>query len=134
MKSFLTVQITFSYQGVTYNPLVNIELDRFLEKSEEIPEFYQIVAKENNIDSYSYEYEVMQLGQIKYLEATGLAKEFCSEDDFDMAGFKLRWKQQYIEQKLAAIAFEHMNIVDFDNNEPLKQALLQAYQLGSAEG
>jgi hypothetical protein len=134
MKSYITVQITFSYQGATYNPLVNIELDRFLEKSEEIPKFHQIVAKENNIDSYSYEYEVMQMGQIKYLEATGLAKEFCSEDDFDIAGFTLRWKQLNIERKLATIAFEHMNVVDLDSREPLKQALLQAYQLGASEG
>ena len=134
MKSFLTVQITFSYKGVTYNPLVHIELDRFLEKNEEIPEFYQIVAKENNIDSYSYEYEVMQMGQIKYLEATGLAKEFCTEDDFDKTGFKQRWKQLTIERKLAAVAFEYMNVIDLENNEPLKNALLQAFLLGTTEG
>lgn len=134
MKNYLTVQISFSYQGVTYNPSACIELDRFLQKKQPIPEFYQIVAKENKIDPYSYEYEVMQLGQFKYLEATGLASEFCSEDHFDIVGFEARWKQEYIEQKLAEIALKHMNISDINDNKALKQALLQAYQLGTTEG
>ncbi len=134
MKNILTVQISFSYQGVTYNPSASIELDRFLQKKEPIPEFYKLVARENNIDSYSYEYEVMQMGQFKYLEATGMAKDFCSEDHFDSVGFEACWKQVYIEEKLAEIALKHMNIKDLDENESLKQALLQAYQLGAAEG
>ncbi len=134
MKNYLTVQITFSYQGVTYKPSSRIDLDRFLEKGEAIPEFYQIVAKENDIDLYSYQYEVMQVGQCQYLEATGLAEEFCSEDHFDIAAFEARWKQLNIEQKLAEIALKQMNIIDLDENKPLRQALLQAYQLGTAEG
>lgn len=134
MKSYLTVQITFSYQGVTYKPSARIELDRYLLKNQPIPEIYQIVAKENNIDSYSYQYEVMPMGQFRYLEATGLAQEYCSEDHFDSAGFQVRWRQVYVEQRLAEIALKHMNIVDLDDNEPLKQALLQAYQLGATEG
>lgn len=134
MKSSLTVQITFSYKGVTYSPSARIELDSFLENNETVPEFYQIVARENHIDPYSYEYEVMQLGQFNYLAASGLAQQFCHEDEFDMAGFKACWERAHIEQKLAEIALKQMSIADLDDNQDLKQALLQAYHLGAAKG
>ncbi len=131
MKNTLTVQISFSYQGNTYTPSATIDLDRYLTKNEPVPDFFPLIARANDIDAYSYQYEVMEMGQYQYLQATGLARQFCTPDSFDLAGFEAEWKQRDLEQKIADIAHKYMKVNDLSENDALKNALLQAYRLGS---
>lgn len=130
MKNRITVQIIFSYRGTTYQPSATIELDRYLEKNQSIPDFLPIVAKENNIDSYSYEYEVMQMGEYQYLDAEGLVGDFCNLHEFDGAGFAAAWKQQNLINQLAEIAHKQLGVDDLSTQQSLQQALLEAYKLG----
>ncbi len=129
-KSSIKVDILFSFKGETFSPSAVIEFDQYLEKSQPIPEFYQLVARENNIGVYTYEYEVMEMGHFKYSEAQGLAVEFCQQDSFDLEGFTDKWKEEYVLSQLSDIAKKYLDIDSLDENEAIKNALHQAHQLG----
>ena len=133
MKNTLTVQISFSYQGVTYTPSATIDLDSYLQRNEPIPDFFSLVARENNIDAYSYQYEVMEMGQYQYLQATGLAQQFCTLDSFDLGGFEKAWKDRDIEEKIAEIALKFLQIDDLSANKSVRNALFNAYLLGAGQ-
>ncbi len=130
MKNCVTVQIFYSYQGVDYSPSAVIDFDYYLGKNIQIPPLFHLVASQNDIDIYSYQYEVMEIGQFKYFDAQGLAKEFCHEDSFDVASFQQKWKQADIINRLNAIARQYLSIEDLNKNDSIKTALLAAYQLG----
>jgi len=130
MKSCITVQILFSFKGETYSPRATIEFDRYLEKNESIPSYDLLVAHHNDIDTYSYLFEVMQHGDVVFSNPEGLAVEFCRADEFDLVGFVAEWKQQSVLHRMAEIAHEHLAVDSLDENESIKKALLQAYQLG----
>lgn len=130
MISSIKVQILFSFKGVSYSPAAIIEFDKYLEKNLSIPEFFHLVARENSIDIYSYQYEVMEMGKYQYSDAQGLATEFCQNDNFDLAGFEKKWKEVSVLGQLSKITKQNLDIHDLDENEALKNTLLQAYQLG----
>ena len=111
-------------------PSAVVEFDQYLEKNQPVPQFFQIVARDNNIDVYSYQYEVMEMGHFKYSEATGLAAEFYQLDNFDLEGFIDKWKEEYVLHLLSDIAKKYLDIDDLDENEAIKNALHQAHQLG----
>jgi len=129
-KSSIKVEILFSYKGDSFSPSAVIELDQYLVKNLLIPEFFQIVASENDIGAFSYQYEVMEMGHFKYSEAQGLAVEFCQQDDFDLAGFIDKWKEEYVLSLLSDIAKKYLDIDNLDENEAIKKALHQAHLLG----
>ena len=91
---------------------------------------YQLVANENKVDNFSYEYEVLESSKIIFSEPTGLAAEFLQDNHFDLEGFKKKTIQYDVEKVLQDIASSVLNIDDFENNQEIKQALLQAYQAG----
>jgi hypothetical protein len=130
MNNRITVQIIFSYRGVTYQPSATINLDSYLEKNQPIPDFFDIVAIENNIDAYSYEYEVMQMGEYRFLDAQGLAKDFCEQHEFDRSGFVAAWKQRNLINQLSEIARKYLAVDDLSAQQNLQQALMEAYWAG----
>ncbi len=129
-KSSVKVEILFSYKGETITTSAIVEFDQYLEKNQPVPEFFQIVARVNDIDVYSYQYEVMEMGHFRYSEAKGLAVEFCQQDNFDLIGFIDKWKEEYVLSLLSDIAKKYLDIDDLDENEAIKNALHQAHQLG----
>ena len=130
MKNTLRVTILFSYRGVNYQPSAVIDFDTYLQGNNTVPEFYQIVARENNIDRYTYEFEVMEMGIHQYTEATGLAEKFCNKDSFELVGFTEAWKQQVVLKRLSEIAQQQLAIDDLDQHQGISDALMQAYQFG----
>ena len=129
-KSSIKVEILFSFKGEANSPSAIIEFDQYLEKNQPVPEFFQLVARENNIDIYSYEYEVMEMGHFRYSDAQGVAVEFCQQDNFDLAGFIDKWKEKYVLSRLSDIAKKYLDIDNLDENEAIKNALHKAHQLG----
>ncbi|MBT3203539.1 MAG: hypothetical protein HOM14_10340 [Gammaproteobacteria bacterium] len=129
-KSSVKVEILFSFKGEKHTPSTVIGFDQYLQKNQPVPEFFHLVARENNIGEYSYEYEVMEMGHFKYSDATGLAVEFCQQDHFDLAGFIDKWKEEYVLSLLSGIAKKYLDIDDLDENEAIKNALHHAHQLG----
>ncbi len=129
MKNSVTVEIRFSFKGESFAPSAVIDLDHYQEKGLPIPAFFHLVASQNQIDIYSYQYEVMEMGQTVYSNATGLAAEFCQPDHFDVQGFSEKWKELKLLQQLSDIARKHLRIDDLEQHAEIKSALLAAYRL-----
>ena len=129
-KSSVKVEILFSFKGEKHTPSTVIGFDQYLQKNQPVPEFFHLVARENNIGEYSYEYEVMEMGHFRYSDAQGVASEFCQPDNFDLDGFIDKWKEEYVLSLLSDIAKKYLDIDDLDENEEIKNALHQAHQLG----
>jgi acetylornithine/succinyldiaminopimelate/putrescine aminotransferase len=60
----------------------------------------------------------------------GLAAEFLNDGVFDLEGFIARRGESHLIDSLHAIALREMGIEDLDQHPQLKNALIQAYQLG----
>ena len=59
-KNTVKVTIPFSFKGIDYEPSCVIDLDAFILGDNGIESVFQIVASQNNIGNYSYEYEVLE--------------------------------------------------------------------------
>ena len=134
MKNILTASIHFSFKGKELSPSLTVELDQYLEGGASFPNLCSLIAKANNHDAYSYEYEMMQAAEIKYSDAQGLIAEFINnEGQLDVAAFEAAWNENKALIKLLTVAEEHMKITDFSQHSELKNALLAAYMLGKKD-
>ena len=136
MKSTITASIHFSFKGENHSPSITVELDQYLEGGGggSLPDLCPLIAKFNNHDLYSYEFEMMQAADIVYSDAKGLVSEFLDEGVLNVEAFELAWHENNALNKLLSIAEEHMNITDFSQHNELKKALLEAYMLGKKDG
>ena len=130
MKNILTASIHFSFKGKELSPSLTVELDQYLEGGASFPNLCSLIAKANNHDLYSYEYEMMQEAEIKYSDAQGLVAEYINDGLLDVEAFEAAWNENKALIKLLTVAEEHMNITDFAQHSELKKALLAAYMLG----
>ncbi len=130
MKNTLTATIHFSFKGVNHSPSTSIELDRYLETTGTLPDLYQLIARENDFDLYSYEYEIMQAQDISFSNSQGLVSEFIKDGALDFTEFKFVFEKVKVLNQLQDLANEHMQIEDLAQQPDLKEALLQAYALG----
>jgi hypothetical protein len=133
MKNTVTASIHFSFKGEELSPSITIELDQYLVNGNSLPDLCSLIAKENNHDLYSYEYEMMQAADITYSDAQGLVAEFIVEGSLNVDAFEAAWNENKALEKLLIIAENHMNITDFSQHLELQKALLDAYQLGKKE-
>lgn len=95
-----------------------------------LPSIYSTLAKEHGIDSYSYQYEVMQEEEITFQNPQGIAAMYFRDGNFDFDGFVSGWKEQKILILLQPIAVRELGIDDLDQHQGIKNALVQAYNLG----
>jgi len=131
MKNIVTASIEFSFKGETFSPSITIELDEHLKANGSLLDnLYSIIATENNIGLYSYEYEMMQAEPIKFQHVEGFVVDYIKEGILDMNAFEITWHENNALSKLLNIAERHLHITDFKQHTELKQALLSAYQLG----
>lgn len=131
IKNTITVTIPFSYKGVQHNPSSIVDLDSFALNNTNFDPVFYLVATENKIDNYSYEYEVLESSQLVFSNPTGLAANYLMDDTFDLEAFKQSSNEGDILELLAKIAKETLNIDDLENNKKIKKALLQAYKIGT---
>ena len=133
MKNTITASIHFSFKGKEHSPSLTVELEPYLEGSGSFPNLCSLIARANNHDLYSYEYEMMQATDIIYSEAQGLIAEFINDGQLDVEAFEAAWNENKALIKLLTIAECHMNITDFSQHVELKKALLEAYMLGQKD-
>ena len=126
----IDVRVDFSFQGKHYTPVITIELDSFIQQKEPTT-FHRLIANQHKIDCYSYLYEVLESSAISYCNPQGMAIVHTENDQFDLDGYVKQSRENKIMDALLDIAKQEMNITDFANNQSLKNALLQAYRLGS---
>jgi len=130
MKNSITVTIPFSFKGVEHQPTAVVDLDSYTRSQLNLNQFFHLVATENGIDVYSYEYEVLESSTLIFSRAMGLAKEFLNGNSFDLDAFSNKLTEINTLKKLQAIASETLDINKLAEHEKLQQALLQAYQAG----
>ncbi|MFC1536698.1 hypothetical protein ACFL19_00425 [Pseudomonadota bacterium] len=129
MKNRITVSIPFSFKGKTFNPKCTIDLDEQIGLSS-IPCLYTHIANENRIDLYSYEYDVMMMGDLEFEAVEGMAAEFFHDGAFDIEGFRAKCHERSLHNLIQDIATRHMGVEQLKDNDDLKKALLEAYHLG----
>ncbi|VAW61581.1 hypothetical protein MNBD_GAMMA11-734 [hydrothermal vent metagenome] len=132
MSNRVTASIRFYFKGVSHTPSVSIELNEYLETSISVPDLYPIIAKANNYDLYSYEYEMMQAEDIVFSEARGLVAEFITDGVLDLHAFERAWEEGALLKELVDIARKELSIDDLDKRPDIKQALMDAYRRGVA--
>jgi hypothetical protein len=130
MKNEITAWLEFYYKGKKITARKSVDLDCVLESSQELPDFFPILAKTIELDKFSYEYELMLSEQILFEQAKGLAAEYLENRVFDFNGFKHAWLESKKFARLQAIAFEVLNVDDLNTRPALRQALNSAYESG----
>lgn len=133
IKNTIKVTIPFSFKGVEHAPSSVIDLDVFILGEQTLDNVYQLVANENKVDNFSYEYEVLESSAKIFSEPTGLAVNFLQDNHFDFEGFKGQSAQSDVEKTLQSIASSILNIDNLENNQNVKQALLEAFQAGAKQ-
>lgn len=130
MKNSIVVTIPFDYKGKHLTPSVTIDLDDFVENDKGIANIYSLIAAQNSIGLYTYEYEVLMSSKMNFSDPHGSAAQFLNGTDFDLEKFKGNYQQQKLIQALQSIAQEHLQIDNLQQNPDLMQALLAAYKFG----
>jgi len=130
MNNTITASINFCFKGQTHEPTIELDLDAFMQRSAQFSEIYMMLAKANDFDLYSYEYEMMQAEPIRIVQASGLVEEYVVDGLLDIQGFEQAWNESAVIDGLAIIAEKTLSIDNLDDEPNLKQALLEAYNLG----
>ena len=128
----IIVTIPFSFRGEDHTPSLKIDLNDFAKKDVDASVLFHLVAIENRIDTYSYQYEVLESSCIVYSQATGAASQFLNNGEFDFEGFKACIKQTGVADILADIAKTSLQISNLDKTEhaAIRKALLQTFIAG----
>ncbi len=96
----------------------------------QLPDLYPLLARAIDLGLYSYEYEMMQAEEILYDNAKGLIAEHVNEGSLDFDSFEAKWTEAQMLDKLQDIAQRNLSVDDILQRPELKNALLEAYQLG----
>jgi hypothetical protein len=133
VKNTIEAHIAFSYKGDDYNLSNIIDLDSMMENQTDSPDFHLILAQQNDIDTYSYLYEVMESHEITFSNAKGIAADCLTNNHIDLQKFRTLWQEQRAVNIVQVIAKEHLDIEDLNQAPQLKTALLAAFLEGKKE-
>jgi len=130
MKNSIVISAEFFFKGQKLSPSLVVDLDAYIKNHSTPTSILPLLAKNNNIDLYSYEYEVLQSEPLIFSNATGLAEQFLSIGGFDFEAFTQAWNDQRILDAVSHIASTHLSVDDLSAQPELKSALIEAFKLG----
>lgn len=130
MSNQITAHIQFNFKGKTLTPTATLDLDSLMQQHGTIPNLHQMLATLNDIDSYSYEYEMMLGEEVKFRDAKGLATSFLDKNGFDITSFEQKWHEQQLFNILAPMIQQQLDIDDIDQHPKFKSIIMAAYQAG----
>jgi len=130
MTNKITATIEFYFKGKKFTPNTTIDLDEIMQQNGKIPDLHQMLATLNNIDSYSYEYEMMLGENVQFSDAQGSAASFVNGGHFDFTGFEQKWHDQQLFNTLAPMIKQQLDIDDIDQHPKFKSIIMAAYQAG----
>ena len=130
MTKKITAAIEFSFKGQTLKPSVKLDLDAVMKQHGTIPPLHSLLATLHNIDSYSYEYEMLEAEDIIFSDPGGVAEQFFNNSKFDQTGFEKYWHESNVLDKLNQIIKTQLDIDDIHQHPALKNVLLAAYEYG----
>jgi hypothetical protein len=130
MANKITANITFYFKGETFTPSLELDLDVLMQRYNGLPPLHETLAAENNIDSYSYQYEMLLGEDVQFSQAEGDAATFLNDGEFDQAAYEHFWFQKNIVNHLQKIIHTKLEIEDIEQHPKLIQAMLAAFQYG----
>ena len=87
MSNFITASVEFYFKGEKHSASIELDMDKHMHISGELPDLYPILAKTMEVGAYSYEYEMMLAETIIFSSAKGLIADFVNEGTLDLASF-----------------------------------------------
>ncbi|WP_456372729.1 hypothetical protein [Thiolapillus sp.] len=130
MSNSVRVSATFSFRGKTLHPEMRLDLDQLLAHDGRPDDIHAMLATVNDIDHYSYEYEMLQAEPLVFDEPRGLASDFVKNGQMDWAGLSAAWSEQRLLEELSDIARRHMDIDSLKDLPGLQATLMEAYLAG----
>ncbi len=130
MENQISISMEFFFKGKKHSPSMVLDLDTHRHASNNYETLYTLLANNNNIGLYTYEYEMMQAEQLVFSDAKGLAKLFLKDGKFDFIGFNQAQNDKVISNILSSIANKHLSINDLSQEPNIQSALLEAYKQG----
>lgn len=131
MTNQITASVEFYFKGEKYSAAIEIDLDQQMAGAGRLPDLHSLLAQSINLGIHSYEYEMLQAETVLFGNALGLATECLNEGQFDFESFKIVWSNNVTLEKIQEIAEEHLSIKDLDQQPGIKNALLEAFNLGA---
>lgn len=137
MKNKIVASVEFYFKGELYSPKTTIDLDRLMMNQKNgldiLASIHPMLAKENGIDLYSYEFEIMLEETILFSEATGIATDYLRDGQFFIEDFKKAWQEEKVLEYIQPIAKQYLGIDNLSQHDDLKAALTEAYVLGKSQ-
>jgi hypothetical protein len=130
MNNILDIGLEFDFKGEHFSLRSTVDLDEHMVQYDRVPSFYDILARDNGIDPYSYHYEIMAGEAVKVITARGMAADFVEQGVFTVAAFEQAWRARRLGQQLSAIAKEHLGVASLEEEPALLAALRAAYEAG----
>ncbi|MDT8370977.1 MAG: hypothetical protein RQ783_03165 [Gammaproteobacteria bacterium] len=130
MANKVTVSVEFYFKGKAFSPSSELDLDKVMHTYGTLPDLHLLLAQTSDIDSYSYEFEMLIAEPIQFSQPQGSAVTFYNEGQFDQHGFEQAWHQQQQLDYLAPLIKQQLDIDNIDDHPKLKNVILAAYNLG----
>lgn len=135
MKNTSLANLSFCYQGKTFELSIQLDWDKLLKQYDSFPPLYSFFAKEHNYDFYSYQYEVMQEEEIEFSEIQGdWLLRYINENSLDIVQIASNWAELRVGVLLQPIAEQILGINDLTQEPKIKQALTEAFLIGRQHG
>ena len=123
-ENSITANVSFDYKAKNYQISANLDACMLANTNQEqvFDMIYLQLAKQNNIDTYSYEFEILQSSEIVFSNAKGFIKECLNDGILDIS----KVRTAYIMYELKQISNKH----GLEFCDKLQNALQDAYKLG----
>lgn len=133
MKNTVTVQVNFSFRGEDFSPTMELELDAYAKINDGFNHLYPAIAQANDIDTYSYAYEVMEASSLVFNNPQGNVVDFVNEGQCDLAAYKHFLQETEMLGELEKIAEATLSVdLHKPENDGIKTALIAAYKAGDS--
>ena len=133
MTNKITARIEFYFKGKHFTPSVELDLDDIMTTHRALPELHPYLARLHNIDTYSYEYEMMLAEDLQFSNAQGWVADFVSDGQFNLTEFEQKWFEHKTLQTLTPIIKQELDIDDLSQHPALKNVIMAAYNLGKSK-
>lgn len=130
MNNSVDAGVDFSFKGEDYHYTTRLDLEQLLQRYDAMPSIHDILAKQNNVDTYSYLFEIMQGAEIEFSNPQGLATDYLVDGEFNLAALEKSWEHAKTCVLLRAIAARELGITDLTRHHAIQRALIEAYNLG----
>ena len=124
----VTASISFDYKGQNFLLKNQINIDNIISHDDFFNSVYVFIAQENNIDLYSYQFEIMIDQNIVFSNEKGCATGCVINGDLDIN--MLRDKYQISEYLSKIDSIIRKNIPQEKRSKEVKKAMIEAYLLG----